>query len=210
MSNITILGATSATGKHLIPLLHERGHELTVLTRNDGLSDITTPSLRVLRGDATSTADVSRAVRDADVVIMMIGARTGQPAGTVRSDATKALTEALRQTNPDAHVIAVSALGGSASIDQLGVLGRFIYRKVVGSERLAEVDHQEQLLRSSGLTTTVVRPPKLDDKRGTGPKEASRRLPSTAVLHRADLAAHIAACVEERPSSTSFRTIVSS
>jgi uncharacterized protein YbjT (DUF2867 family) len=214
MSNITVLGATSATGKLLLPLLLSKGHHVTVLARNSrnspssSANEPTDPRVTTMFGDVTATDDVARAIERAESIICLIGARKGQPVGTVRSATTAALVKAVQQSNPTAHLIVVSALGGTESQDQLTPFARFIYRKVIGAERLQEVDRQEQILTTSGLLATVVRPPKLDDKPGATPKVVNR-VGSSASLHRADLASHLANCIGPRPTSITFRTVAS-
>jgi uncharacterized protein YbjT (DUF2867 family) len=86
--------------------------------------------------------------------------------------------------------VVVTALGGSASIGQLGLLGQVIYRRVIGRERLAEVNRQESQIVASQLDRTLVRPPRLVDGSPVGYRVAGPgKLPSGITLARADLAA---------------------
>ncbi len=210
MTAISVLGGTSATGHHLLGLLSQRPDtKLTLLFRGTepptGLL-----AARWVHGDATDPGAVTDAVAGADVVLTLVAARRQEPPGRVRSDATRAVLDAIDRVAPGAHLVAVSALGGQASRDQQTAPARLLYPRVVGAERLAEVDRQEALVAEWGGPATVVRPPKLDDRTATGYREATGPLGLSATLHRADLARYLAdTAAGLRPTGTHFATVVS-
>ncbi|WP_147375572.1 NAD(P)-binding oxidoreductase [Jiangella rhizosphaerae] len=208
MPHLAVLGATSATGRHLLGRLTAIG-SVAALTRQ-APPETADSTVRWLQGDATDVGSVFSAIKDADVVITMVAASRMAEPGTVRSDATRALLAALAQSGADSHLVAVSALGGHGSADQLSRAARWIYRRVVGADRLAEVDRQEELIRSSGIPATIVRPPRLDDRPASGYQEVTGKASSSLRLHREDLADCLAdLATNPPPTALRFLTIAS-
>ncbi|GIN02059.1 hypothetical protein Pve01_37170 [Planomonospora venezuelensis] len=205
---MALLGATGATGALLLPIL-ERDHEVTVLARRPDRVAASSPDTRLHRGDATDPAAVRGAVSGAEAVITLVAAPGRGAPGTVRSQATGVLLSAAREAAPGAHLVLVSALGGTASAGQLSWFGRMVYAAAVGRERLAEVDRQERLVAGAALPATLVRPPKLDDGPATGALEVTGRVRASQSLHRADLAGFLADVIHRRPSGPRAATVVS-
>lgn len=210
MTEIAVLGAASPTGRQLLSrLAQDGGVALTALARRRPAE--VPAGVRWLVGDATDPAVVAEAVDRAQVVITLVAAPVGTAPLRVRSQATKVLLEAISKATACEHLIAVSALGGSGSLRQLTRPARWVYRMSIGAERLAEVDRQEDLIASSGLAATVVRPPRLDDRPGSGYRVVSGGVGLSAVMHREDLARCLAGLATGvAPTGTRFMTVVSS
>ena len=85
--NLTILGATGATGTILVERALAAGHHVTALARNPQKLTTTHPNLRAIAGDATDGAAVARALEGADAVISALGATKG----ALMADATRAI-----------------------------------------------------------------------------------------------------------------------
>lgn len=68
---ILVTGATGYIGRHLLPMLLEAGHELTVLVRNPGrLKDVAgAESVRVVPGDLQDEDTLALACADQDMII---------------------------------------------------------------------------------------------------------------------------------------------
>jgi putative NADH-flavin reductase len=202
---IAVLGASGATGQMVVTSLLERGDDVAVLVRNPARLGVLAAKVRVVTGDAADPAALKAAMDGADAVVSLVGVPRGERIGTARSDAARIMVETLTAAGPR-RLVVVTALGGSASIGQLGLLGRIIYRRVIGKERLVEVDRQESLISSSPLDWTLVRPPRLVDGAPSGYRVAgSGRLASGITLTRADLAA---ALVDEAVSQAHVRQAV--
>ena len=88
--NLTVLGAAGAAGVQLVEQALAAGHQVTALPLGprENLT-LTAPSLHVVQGDATDRAVVSQAMKGADAVISVLGAR-----GPVIADATRAVVAA--------------------------------------------------------------------------------------------------------------------
>lgn len=213
MSHIAILGATSITGGHLLQrLTATAGTTVTALARTApaGGGAAHHSAVEWVHGNATDPEVAARVIAGADAVITMVAARRDAAAGTVRSDATRALLAALADADPAPHLVVVSALGGRASRDQQSRTARWVYGKAVGPERLAEVDRQEELIVASGLPATVVRPPRLDDRPASGYREVAGKASVSLRLHRRDLADCLAdLALAPPPVAPRFLTIAS-
>lgn len=197
--NVTIIGATGETGKLLTrKLVEAERYGLTVLARRpERLGDLA-PLVKVIDGDATIGRDVEKAVCEADVVVSLVASPLSEEVGTVRSDATRTILDALEVQRPHAALVVVSALGGVRSETQLSWMAKKVYAKAVGRERFAEVDKQEDLVTGSDLTSILVRPPRLDSKPGTGPTVPGKSVGVSAILHREDLASALAEVIEKK------------
>lgn len=190
-TRIAVLGGTGKTGRLLLNHLTGRSRlEISALVR-PGSVDLP-DGLRVVEGSATNSAAVAETIKSATAIVTLVAAPIGREVGTVRSQSTRALLDALADARDAAHLIVVGALGGKRNRSQQRAVARWLYPTIVGAKRLSEVDLQEQLLETVSLPVTLVRPPRLDDRPGTGAIEITTPVGLSARLHRADLAQKLA------------------
>jgi uncharacterized protein YbjT (DUF2867 family) len=210
MTHFGVLGATSKTGIQLLRMLGSDPTATVTALRRRGKPSAAGLPATWIDGDATDPGAVRAVVDGADAVISLVAAPPSEPVGTVRSTATRTLLEAAAAVQSRPAILVVSALGGSLSRRQQTAPARWVYARAVGSERFAEVDRQESILIDSGIPATVVRPPKLDDRPGSGYRETSQRVGVVARMSRADLAQCLAdMAAEGRPDALRFATVVS-
>lgn len=186
---ICVIGATGGTGLHFVKLALEAGHELTALVRDRQRLPMESPRLRVVTGNVLDSATVDYALRDCDALVSMLGVALGQPAGTTRSTGTRVLVEAM-QRSPVKRLVAVSTVGVGTSRAAQSLASRWLLPRLIGAQRLAEADLQEQIIASSGLDWTVLRPPRLVDGPPTGRYRSgvTIRTSMSSKVPRADLA----------------------
>jgi putative NADH-flavin reductase len=159
---IAVVGASGATGRHVLRLAAERGIAVTAVCRRpDALADLAGPH-RLVVADAVDPVAMKETLAGHDTVVSLVAAPLGSPVGTVRSAAARAVVGAMIG-NGGGRLVAVSSLGGAGSADQLTWAARRVFTRAVGAERLAEVDRQEEIVRVSGLDWVLVRPPRLVD-----------------------------------------------
>jgi uncharacterized protein YbjT (DUF2867 family) len=79
---LTVFGATSLTGQHLIQQALQTGHTAAALARNPAKL-AARDGLTVLEGQLTDTQAIARAVKDADAVISLLGPPSKQALGPV-------------------------------------------------------------------------------------------------------------------------------
>jgi putative NADH-flavin reductase len=189
---IALLGATRGTGKYVLELALERGHQVTALVR-----DVTAlpqrERLTVVNGDARQVADVAKVVSGADLVVSSIGARQISSRERVVSSAAAATAEAMKQLGMK-RIIFVSALGAGqtgAVFEAVAGLGRLLAPGIIDTV-IDDKDRAEALIRDAGLDYTFVRAPALTDGPKTGRYHArAENRVGLKKISRADLAAFI-------------------
>ena len=70
---LTIFGATSSTGQHLVEQALQAGHEVTAFVRDASKLPFTLKHLYVIVGDALNPAQVESAVNGSDAVLSTLG-----------------------------------------------------------------------------------------------------------------------------------------
>ena len=182
--NLTVLGATGPTGTQLVEQALAAGHHVTALARSPEKLTITNPNLHVVQGDATDRAAVSQAMKGADAVISVLGAR-----GPVMAEATRAVVAAAEQAGPD-RILMLSSF--AVARDRLKPVSKLVTRMAMGSQ-VKDKAAGEEVLRASGLDWTIVYATLLTN----GPKTEPRVVPETEKvgvsqrISRADVASFL-------------------
>jgi putative NADH-flavin reductase len=185
---VVVLGATGATGRHVVSTALERGHRVIALVRRPGtfapgdrLSEVSWP-------DVSDTSALTHALPGAGVVISALGGADKGPT-TVCTDGIRSAVTAM-QTAGVTRLIAVSAHGVLETHDK-SLYSRAVWANVAG--RMRDKETMEQLITASGLDWTIVRPPKLSDHDAIGTYTAGTDLPIRlwSSIGRADLAAFL-------------------
>ena len=182
--NLTVLGAAGATGVPLVEQAIAAGHQVTALARSAENLTLTNPNLHVVHGDATDRAVVSQAMKGADAVISVLGAR-----GPVMAEATRAVVAAAEQAGPD-RILMLSSF--AVARDRLKPVSKLVTRMAMGSQ-VKDKTAGEEVLRASGLDWTIVYATVLTN----GPKTEPRVVPETEkvgvsqTISRADVASFL-------------------
>lgn len=157
--NVTVFGATSSTGRLVVEQALARGHHVTAFTRDAAAVTQRHDNLRVVVGQVSDTGAVRPALSEADAVIVTLGA--GRK-GVVREAGTRAVVEAMQETGVR-RLVCQSTLGTGISRDNLN----FFWKRVMFGAllRQAYADHvrQEEVVSSSDLDWTIVRPSAFSD-----------------------------------------------
>src|SRR5260221_7453590 len=98
--NLVVLGATGRTGRLVVEQALAAGHTVTALVRSPEKLAMRNSNLRVVKGEATDTSAVARALEGADAVISTLGG-----GGSVIADSTPAIVAAARQTGVSRVVV---------------------------------------------------------------------------------------------------------
>lgn len=176
--NITVFGATSTIGRHVVDQALAQGHHVTAHTRDAARVASSHPSLTVVTGDVADPAQCLPALERADAVVVTLGA--GRK-GVVREAGTRAVAEAMTAAGVR-RLVVQSTLGTGSSRGNL----TFWWRRVMFGAllRQAYLDHvrQEQVVRGTALDWTIVRPSAFTDhpqagiRSGFGPDARGLRL----------------------------------
>ncbi|GAB2857867.1 SDR family oxidoreductase [Actinoallomurus bryophytorum] len=157
---IVVLGSTGATGRQVLTVALERGHEVVALARRpDALSGVTHGNLQVRQADVHDPETVTSACREADAVISALGMTRGAPAGTLSAGA-----RAIADAKPS-RVAWMGSLGAGDSLHRAGSLYDFILRRVLGHGFADKAVADEAV---AGPRSTVFHPVMLTDGPATG------------------------------------------
>jgi uncharacterized protein YbjT (DUF2867 family) len=173
MARILVIGASRGIGLETVKAALDADHEVRAFARSAAGIALTHPKLERFTGDATSPADVTRALDGVDAVIQSLGLEMG--AGYITgtdlfSKSTRVLVDAMTARGVQ-RLVAVTGLGAGDSRGRLGFLYDAMFL-VVLKRVYDDKDVQERIIRSSGLAWTIVRPGILQD----GPAKGSYRV----------------------------------
>jgi uncharacterized protein YbjT (DUF2867 family) len=168
---LAILGATGKSGGHVMRRALEAGHDVRVLARDPAKLTTKHERLTVIKGDATKVDDCATLVEGCDAVIGTLGP-PNLGVTTVRQDAAKAVTEAMKAKGVK-KIVWLSALGVGDNIAQAkrSSFLATLFIKTMLKKTYVDAHAAEQVLRASGLDYVLARPPGLTDKTPTGVME---------------------------------------
>ena len=161
---ILLLGATGATGRHLLDQALAKGHDVTALVRDSAKTLTTHPRLVVVTGKPDVAADLERTVRGQDAVLSALGPRRGKDPIVV--DVAGLLVSAMQAAGVK-RLVWLSAGGVGDSAKQL-IAASFIFGRIILPlflrKTYANHERAEAILRASQLDWTIVRPVELVDR----------------------------------------------
>lgn len=198
--NLTIFGASGATGTCLAEQALAAGHEVTAVVRDPARLPVPrSPRLRVVTADLMDPGAISPAVAGADAVFAAFGPRGTGPT-TVLREGTRSVIEAMRKEGTRRLVM----VSGSIVTDEgEGPVMRYLVKPLARGTLLrhvaADMRGAEQEIRESGLDWTIMRPPRLTSEpaSGTYRTASDRNLSRGVTLSRADLAAGMLAVIAD-------------
>jgi putative NADH-flavin reductase len=171
MANLLVIGASRGIGLETVKSTLRAGHSVRALARSAASIPIEDASLRKLSGDALDSDTIRNAIEGVDAVIQTLGVDISFRAifepTTLFSRSTRILVDAMKQADVK-RLVAVTGLGAGDSRGH----GGFLYDAVAFPLLLKRVyddkDAQEQIIKSSGLEWTIVRPGLLTNSPPTG------------------------------------------
>lgn len=188
---IAIFGASGKTGMQVVQQALEQGYGVTAFVRTPEKMTIQHDRLKLVQGDVTNPDAVDQAVAGADAVIVALGSK---PDGTdiVMEEGTTNIINAMNRHKVQ-RIIVMSSYPMSGSPEGIAFLksmgmddGQIAAVKPV----LDDKTKQEQAVRESGLSWTIVWPLMLTDGAKTGQYRANEKLDvkSGDTISRADVA----------------------
>jgi putative NADH-flavin reductase len=177
---VAIFGAAGNTGKHVVEVALERGHDVTAFVRRPEALAAGRERLRVIQGDALDAGAVDRAVAGQDAVIQALGLGgkgDGKPSSLV-SDATRILIGAMERAGVR-RLVCMSNIGAGDSYGEMPVLFRGLLMPLFFRwlrPILVDKNRMEPLVTASQLDWTLVRLPAIVDQ----PARGRRRVAASA------------------------------
>ncbi|MGY1635386.1 NAD(P)-dependent oxidoreductase [Geodermatophilus sp. SYSU D00742] len=168
---VLVVGATGGSGRAAVDALVARGHEVTAFARRAEAGLGGRAGVRPVDGDVTVAADVDRAVRGQDAVVVTLGisehpvrVRLLGPAGTapdVRSQGTRQVVAAMHRHGVR-RLVVQSSYGVGDTRARLPLSSRLVLALLLRPQ-IADHERQERLVRDSGLDWVLVQPVNLTD-----------------------------------------------
>lgn len=165
MSKILIIGASRGIGLETVKAAIEAGHDVRAFARTASKIPLENALLEKFDGDALSETDVARALEGISTVVLVLGMKPG-PAYFSKTDlfseATKAVTRAMaeRQIN---RLIVVTGIGAGDSRGHGGLLYDALIFPILLKRIYDDKDIQEDIVKATSLSWTIVRPGLLKD-----------------------------------------------
>lgn len=193
---LTILGASGATGQELTRQALERGHIVTGIARDP--TKITSPSVRLKRisADVHDPQAIAQALAESTIVLSGLGVAQGDKPGVLTAGA-RALVDAKID-----RILWLGAIGTGASAGPAGLLTRLLLRAGMGTELEDKVTADTLVLNaggtvfhagviSNGLLSPTRRTVALDQlPRRLFPASVSRATLAAAMLDEAESPRH--------------------
>jgi putative NADH-flavin reductase len=207
---ITVFAATGGIGRCVLDQAVAAGHEVTAVVRDPGKLPSTVHSIKADLSTVDPAA-LETAVGGADAVLSGLGPRNARQAG-ITSAGTKAIIDAMKATGARRIVVVSAApVSTTPSPDRPnpprhdpaeGFIMRTVLTPIVRKVLAAhyrDLAIMEDLLRSSGLDWTSVRPPRLTDKPLTGRYRTAieQNIRRGALIPRADVAHFMLASITD-------------
>lgn len=168
---IAVVGASGRTGRELVRVAAAAGHEVVAVVRDP--ARLTAPPGEVRVAEASDVAALTAAFKGVDAVTSCLGPVPGESAHVLRDGITSVL--AAMDGAGVRRLVAISASGWLVDGDD--PLSRYVAKPILKralAEANADLEAMEQVIRGSDVDWTIMRPPRLQDRPGTG-RYKSRR-----------------------------------
>lgn len=198
---LVVLGATGGIGTEVVQQAMEDGHSVTAFVRTPERLKPFAGDIRILQGDLLNATDLRRVIEGQDGVISAFGPRV--PVAKSDFDLlerfARTLTSAMLHTMVRRVVIVSTAfLFRDAVFPPAYLVGKLFFPHIV-----TDASAMEQIVTSSALDWTLVRPPQLTDKPRTGRYRVREgHLPVFgSKIARADVAEFMIRCMHDPGSN---------
>jgi len=166
--NIAIIGATKGIGKEVLVQSLKAGHNVTVLARHPEKIELENEKLIIVKGDFLEYDSVADSVKDADVVVISVGAMPTRKPVNLFSTGTRHLLNYIKKENLHSLIIAVTGIGAGDSKGHGGFFYDKIFRPFLLKTLYDDKDKQEQMLMNEYDNWIIVRPGMLTNRKLTG------------------------------------------
>ena len=199
--NVLVFGAAGPTGLLFVKQALATGHRVRAVVRNPRQVPVSDPRLDVRAGEVLDRRSYDKTFVGVDAVVSTLSAPFSPRARTLLSDATRNIVESMRSNNVR-RLIVVSSGATHPGRDPNQP---FLFERVVKPLFAGFYDElrlTEEIVMRSGLDWTLLRAPRVVNRRGSGQfrsKPNAFTLPHGTTLPREDLVA--AALAQLGPSS---------
>jgi putative NADH-flavin reductase len=194
---IAIIGASRGIGAELLKAAIEEGHEVTALVRDPDALDISTPRLKVIKGDILDPSSVAAAlakpigtiIAGQDAICVCIGIPPTRKPVDVFSRGTQNILNAIGKES-NQKLILVTGIGAGESKGHGGFFYDRILNPLLLATNYADKDRAESIVKASNVEWLIVRPGFLTNGPRTGKYRAIENLSGVTAgkISRADVA----------------------
>jgi uncharacterized protein YbjT (DUF2867 family) len=203
MKRILVMGASKGIGLETVQKAIDSRHLVRAFARSAYDIGINHPELEKFRGNALDHDDVCAALKDVDVVVQTLGVGLKELFAPVSlfSEATKLLLPAMKSTGVK-RLICITGFGAGDSSQSISAFQRLPFDAVFG-RAYADKTIQEQLIKSSDLDWTIVRPGVLTGNFCAGSYQALDQPKDwrNGIIARSDVADF---CIKQMTNTASF------
>ena len=168
---ITILGSTGFVGKVLIKKAIAEGYEVKTLARNPGKLEEIKDKIEIIKGTVFESSSVEAAIEGAEVVLSTIGPPQRNPGDPVQYEkAMKDIVSAMNKYGIKRY-IHIGGAGHSGGENEEWTISRKFLRfflTLFGKQILVAKHLEWEVLKTSDLDWTLVRPPRITDEEASG------------------------------------------
>lgn len=202
---LTVFGATGGVGREVVRQALDAGHEVTAVVRDPARLPV--PAHERLRvavvRDLTDESALMPVLTGQSAVISTLGSPSNKQArlAPVTGPAMRAVVAAMDKAGVS-RLAAVSAAPIGPEVPEDGVAARKIFLPLLRRalrDLYADLAVMEATIRESGTQWTVIRPPRLLNRPGTGRyrRVIGANVPGARVIARADVADALLACLTD-------------
>jgi putative NADH-flavin reductase len=171
---LLILGASGHTGRQLVDLALERGHEITAFVRSPAKVAQRHPRLEVQAGDPRSVDALARALPGHAALLSALGVRPPtafRPHALVEECAASSVAAMTR-----AGVTRLVLVSAAVLFPERGL--RFAFFRWLLKHVARDLQGAEQIVRATALDWTIARPPRLLERPDEGYRASRDALPA--------------------------------
>ena len=182
---ITILGSTGFVGKVLIKKAIAAGYQVKTLARNPGKLEEIKDKIEIIKGSVFESSSIEAAIEGAEVVLSTIGPPQRNPGNPVQYEkAMKDIVSAMNKYGIKRY-IHIGGAGHPGGENEKWTFNRRFLRlflNLFGKQILIAKHLEWEVLKTSDLDWTLVRPPRITNEEASGNISANeKRLESLKV-----------------------------
>ncbi len=155
---ILVIGATGPTGQEIVKQAVEQRHAVTAFVR-DAAKATFAPSVALVVGNVLDRGSLTRAVEGQEAVICSLGSGITGPFKemTLLSEGTRNLIAAMQEKNVK-RIVCITGIGAGESKGHGPWYYNWLIQPLILRGVYEDKTRQENLVRSSGLAWSLVRP----------------------------------------------------
>ncbi len=186
---IAIIGASRGIGYELLKAAIDEGHEVTALVRDPAKLTMSTPALKVIKGDILAPSYVSDTIAGQDAICICIGIPPTRKPVDVFSRGTQNVLDAIGRESTQ-KLILVTGIGAGDSKGHGGFFYDRILNPLLLETNYADKDRAESIVKASPVKWLIVRPGFLTNGSRTGKYRVIENLSGVTAgkISRADVA----------------------